>query len=127
MSDLVFKTATELAEIIREKTASATEVLEAHLQHIAQRNPMLNAIVTLDEEGARQRAREADAALTQGEVWGPLHGVPVTIKDVFETAGLRTTSSSKPMADYVPQHDATAITRLRAAGAIVLGKTNMPI
>ena len=126
MSDFVFRTATELAEIIREKTAPAVEVLEAHLQQIAKHNPALNAIVTPNEEEARQRAREADAALAQEEVWGPLHGVPVTIKDVFETAGLRTTSSFKPLADYVPQHDATAVARLRAAGAILLGKTNMP-
>jgi len=126
MSALVFRTATELAEIIRQKTASATEVLEAHLQHIARHNSALNAIVTLDEEGARQRAREADAALARGEVWGPLHGVPVTVKDVFETAGLRTTSSFQPLADYVPQQDATVVARLRAAGAVLLGKTNMP-
>jgi amidase len=125
-SDLVFRTATELAEIIRQKTASATEVLEAHLQQIARHNPTLNAIVTLDEEAARQRAREADAALARGEVWGPLHGVPVTVKDAFETAGLRTTSSFRPLADYVPQRDATVVARLRAAGAVLLGKTNMP-
>lgn len=126
MSDLVFKTATELAEIIRQKTASATEVLEAHLQHIARHNPALKAIVTLDEEGARRQAREADATLARGEVWGPLHGVPVTVKDVFETAGLRTTSSFQPLADYIPAQDATVVARLRAAGAVLLGKTNMP-
>jgi amidase len=126
MNDLVFRTATELAKLIREKSASAQEVLEAHLRHIAEHNPNLNAIVTLNEEKARQRAEQADAALARGEVWGPLHGVPVTIKDVFETAGLRTTSSFKPLADYVPQQDATPVARLRAAGAIILGKTNMP-
>ena len=126
MDDLVFCTATELAKIIREKTASASEVFEAHLSHIAKHNPNLNAIVTLNEEAVRKRAKEADKALTRGEVWGPLHGVPVTIKDVFETAGLRTTSSFKPLANHVPQQDATVVARLRAAGAVVLGKTNMP-
>jgi amidase len=127
MSDLIFRTASELAAIIREKGASAVEVLEAHLDRIARHNRALNAIVTPNEDAARQRAREADAALARGEVWGPLHGVPVTVKDVFETAGLRTTSSFKPLADYVPQQDATVVARLRAAGAILLGKTNMPM
>jgi amidase len=101
--------------------------MQAHLSHIAQHNPALNAIVTLDEERALQRAKEADAALARGEIWGPLHGVPVTIKDAFETAGLRTTSSFPPLANYVPKRDATIVARLRAAGAIILGKTNMPI
>lgn len=127
MSEFVFRTATELAQIIREKTATAVDVLEDHLQQIARHNPALNAIVTPNEEEARQRAREADEALARDEVWGPLHGVPVTVKDVFETAGLRTTSSFKPLADYIPRHDATAVARLRDAGAILLGKTNMPM
>jgi amidase len=126
MDDLVFRTATELARLMREKSASAQEVLEAHLRHIAAHNPGLNAIVTPNEQEARHRAELADAAWARGEVWGPLHGVPVTIKDVFETAGLRTTSGFKPLADYVPQQDATPVARLRAAGAIILGKTNMP-
>ncbi len=127
MSELVYSTATELAKMIRERTVSASKVLDAHLERIAQHNPALNAIVTPNEEAARQRATEADTALDRGEVWGPLHGVPVTIKDVFETAGLRTTSSFQPLADYVPRQDATAVARLRAAGAIILGKTNMPV
>jgi amidase len=126
MDELVFRTATELAGIIREKNASAQEVLEAHLSHIAQHNPGLNAIVTPNAEKARQRAAQADAVLARGEVWGPLHGVPVTFKDAFETAGLRTTSSFKPLADYVPAQDATPVARILAAGAVTLGKTNMP-
>jgi amidase len=126
MKEFVFCTATELARIIREKTASAAEVLDAHLQHIARHNSDLNAIVTLNEKEARQRAHESDVALARGEVWGPLHGVPITIKDVFETAGLRTTSSFKPLAEHIPTQDATVVARLRAAGAILLGKTNMP-
>lgn len=127
MTDLVFLSASRLAKAIRDKEASAVEVLEAHLGQVARQNPRLNAIVTLDEERARQRAREADEALARGETWGPLHGVPVTIKDSFETAGLRTTSSYGPLARYVPQQDAAVVARLRAAGAIVLGKTNMPV
>ncbi len=127
MSELVYATATELAKMIRERDVSPLKVLDAHLERIAQHNPALNAIVTLNQDAARQRATEADAALDRGEVWGPLHGVPVTIKDVFETAGLRTSSSYKPLADYVPRRDATVVARLRAAGAIILGKTNMPM
>jgi hypothetical protein len=88
MSNLIFTTAQELATSIRQRQVSATEVLEAHLAQIAKYNPPLNAIVTLDEERARTRAKEADIALARGDVWGPLHGVPITIKDAIETAGL---------------------------------------
>ena len=86
--------------------------MDAHLEQIANHNPKLNAIVTLDLENARKRALEADVALAKGENWGPLHGVPVTIKDVFETAGLRTTSSFKPLENYVPKQDATIVARV---------------
>lgn len=126
MSDLVFRTAQGLADAIRHREVSATEVLEAHLRHIDQHNPRLNAIVTLDEEQARQRAKEADAALAMGELWGPLHGVPVTVKDGFETADLRSTNSQKSLANHVPKEDATVVARLRVAGAVILGKTNLP-
>jgi amidase len=127
IKDLVFAPAHELAATIHARRVSAVEVLDAHLAQIALANPALNAIVTLDEEGARKRAREADAALARGEVWGPLHGVPVTIKDSFATAGLRTTSGYPPLTDYIPVEDATVVARLKAAGAIVLGKTNLPL
>jgi amidase len=126
MNNLVFTTAQELARSISQRQASATEVLEAHLQQIARHNRALNAIVTPDEERARTRAREADAALARGDLWGPLHGVPITIKDSIETAGLRTTSGFPPLAEYVPATDAPVVARLRAAGAIILGKTNLP-
>ena len=126
MDELTVLTATELASLIRERRASSQEVLDAHLGQIARHNPAVNAIVTLDEEQARRRAKEADQALARGEIRGPLHGVPVTIKDVFETAGLRTTSSFKPLANYVPKQDATVVARLRGAGAIIMGKTNTP-
>ena len=102
MNDLVFTTAQELARNIRQRRASATEVLDAHLQQIARHNQALNAVVTLDEERARARAREADAALARGDLWGALHGVPVTIKDSIETAGLRTTSGFPPSSTCRP-------------------------
>jgi len=94
MNELVFASASELAAMIRLRQVSATEILEAHLRQIERHNPRLNVIVTLDTERARARAREADSALARGEVWGPLHGVPVTIKDGFATAGIRTTSGT---------------------------------
>jgi amidase len=127
MGDLVFRTACALARIIRQREASAEEVLDAHLSQIAKHNQPLNAVVTLDEEGARRRAREADEALARGDVWGPLHGVPVTVKDCFETAGLRTTSGFPPLKEHVPKEDATVVARLRAAGAVVMGKTNLAL
>ena len=86
----------------------------------------MNAVVTLDADGARRRAAEADRALAEGVLWGPLHGVPITIKDSFDTAGLRTASGYRPFARRVPLEDATPVARLREAGAIILGKTNLP-
>jgi amidase len=121
-----FSSASELAAALRARRISARALIESHLTRIARHNPSLNAICTLDEAGARRRAQEADAALARGEVWGPLHGVPMTIKDALETAGLRTTGGHPPLKDYVPAHDAPAVARLRAAGAILLGKTNVP-
>jgi amidase len=125
MQSLILSTATELAAAIREGQVSSTEVLEAHLAQIARHNPALNAIITLDEEGARQRAREADAALARGELWGPLHGLPMTLKDGHSTAGIRTTAGYPPLANYVPTEDGTVAARLKAAGAIIMGKTNV--
>lgn len=125
MNESVFKSAVELAQLIRDRQVSAIEVLEAHLAQIARYNPKLNAICTLNEANARIRAKQADEALAKGENWGALHGVPVTIKDIFETAGIRTTAGYIPLKDYVPQEDATVVSRLKATGAIILGKTNM--
>jgi amidase len=125
MSDLVFTSAVELAQMIRDRAVSSVEVLDAYLNQIAQHNAKLNAICTLDEANARASAKQADEALAKGENWGALHGVPITIKDIFETAGLRTTAGYIPLKDYVPQQDATAVARLRSAGAVILGKTNM--
>ncbi|MBW4551143.1 MAG: amidase [Aphanocapsa sp. GSE-SYN-MK-11-07L] len=125
MSDLVFQPAHQLAQMIRDRQVSAIEVLEAHLAQIAKHNSKLNAICILDEDNARTRAKQADQALENGEIWGALHGVPITIKDIFETAGLRTTAGYIPLKDYIPQQDATAVSRLRSAGAVIIGKTNL--
>lgn len=123
--DIVFSSATDLADAIRSGRISAVEVLEAHLAQIERHNPALNAVVTLDVGRAHERARAADAALARGEVWGPLHGVPFTLKDAHATAGVRTTSGFPPLAEQVPREDGTVAARLKAAGAILVGKTNV--
>ncbi|MGB0562431.1 MAG: amidase [Spirulinaceae cyanobacterium] len=125
MDALTFLPAHQLAQLIRDRTLSVVEVVESHLAQIEQHNPQLNAVCTLAAEQARHQAQQADAALDQGELWGPLHGVPVTIKDIFATANLRTTAGYIPLRDYLPTTDAAAVARLRAAGAIILGKTNL--
>jgi amidase len=124
MFSILFAPAHQLAQLIRDRQVSAVEVIEAHLAQIDRHNPQLNAICTLDAENALTRAKAADLALDRGENWGRLHGVPITVKDIFETAGLRTTAGYIPLKDYIPQQDATIVGRLRAAGAIVLGKSN---
>jgi amidase len=115
-----------VAAALRRRDLSAVELVESALQRIERHNPAVNAIVTLDSDRARERAGEADRALARGEWWGPLHGVPITVKDTFETAGLRTTSGTSLLEQYVPQRDAVVVERLRRAGAVLLGKTNTP-
>src|SRR5256714_12157060 len=123
--DIPFSTTTQIAAAIRAGDVSATQVLEAHLAQIEKTNSKLNAVITMDAERARERAREADEALARGQVWGPLHGVPFTLKDAHATAGMRTTTGFPPLADYVPQEDSTVTARLKAAGGILIGKTNV--
>src|SRR5258708_8415205 len=121
--DIVFSSTTQLAAAIRAGRVSATEVLEAYLAQIATHNPTLNAIITMDAQRAYERAREADKALARGEVWGPLHGVPFTLKDAHATAGMRTTTRFPPFANYVPQEDSPVAAPLQAAGGILIGTT----
>jgi amidase len=123
---IITSSASELASAIRAKKLTSKEIVEAHLERIAAVNPKLNAIVQLTADTARKEAEEADTALARGEVKGPLHGVPMTIKDTLETSGVICTGGTKGRASYVPKADATAVARLRAAGAIFLGKTNVP-
>jgi len=124
MTDLTFVPAHQLARMIRDRRVSAVEVLDAYLAQIAKHNSKLNAICTLDEATARNKALQADNALAKGEIWGSLHGVPITIKDFFETQDLRTIAGYSPLRDYVPKQDATVVRRLRSAGAVLIGKTN---
>jgi len=126
MDKLIYASASELARAIRAEEVSSEEVIEAHLQRIEEVNPKLNAVVQLTAEAARAQAREAAAALKRGEIKGPLHGVPMTIKDNLETADVICTAGTKGRASYVPTEDATVVKRLRDAGAILLGKTNLP-
>ena len=123
MNDLNTKAIAQLAELVRSQQASPVEVVQAHLDRIEQINPALNAIVTL-APNLLDQASEAESAVMRGGKLGLLHGVPITIKDTIETAGLRTTSGSMMRADFVPTRDAQAVARLKAAGAIILGKTN---
>src|SRR3954451_2941981 len=124
--DLTRETACELAALIADKVVSPVEVLDAHLETIARVNPKLNAIVTLVADAARASAEQAEAAVMRGDKLGGLHGLPVVIKDITPTAGIRTTFGSPLFKDYVPGEDAEAVRRLKASGAIVLGKTNTP-
>ena len=123
---LTQKTAGELVSLIKAREITPVEVLDAHLAVIARVNPKLNAIVTLAADQAREAALRAGDAVMRGEATGPLHGLPIGIKDVTPTAGIRTTYGSPLYQDHVPAEDAEAVRRLKAAGAIVLAKTNTP-
>jgi amidase len=126
MDELAFRSATALEAAIRDRSVSCRELLELYLQRIDRLNPSLNAVVTLDRDRARAAAKRADDRTVAGDELGPLHGLPVTIKDAIETAGIRSTGGARELAEHVPTADAPAVARLRAAGAIVYGKTNVP-
>lgn len=126
MDEITSQSAVKLAECLRTGKISAVEAVEAHLARIAAVNPRLNAVVQLTAETARAEARALDADLARGVVRGPLHGVPMTIKDSFETAGVRSTCGTLGLAEHVPAEDATVVARLKDAGAVLLGKTNTP-
>lgn len=127
MTDLHFLPAVELCRLLGTGEVSSVELLDHFLRRVDEVNGDLNAVVALDAERARARAAEADAARARGDRWGPLHGLPITIKDAFETEGLVTTSGAPALREHVPTSDADAVARLKAAGAIVFGKTNLPL
>jgi amidase len=124
--DIAWWPATEQLAALRAGQISSAELLELYLSRINRHNGALNAIITIDVDAAADAARAADAAQSRGERLGVLHGLPITIKDSYETAGLRTVCGRPDLADYVPTRDAEAVSRLRRAGAVILGKTNMP-
>jgi aspartyl-tRNA(Asn)/glutamyl-tRNA(Gln) amidotransferase subunit A len=125
-SELCYLPATELAVAIRSKRVSPVEVVDAVLARIERLNPRLNAYCTVTAAAARAAAKEAEAAVMRGETLGPLHGIPVSIKDLVLTKGVRTTHGSKLYEQFIPEDDAPVVERLKAAGAIILGKTNTP-
>ena len=124
--EMIFASATEQAKAIREKQISSEELVRACIRRIEEVNPKLNALVQLPAATALAQAREADRALAQGEIKGLLHGVPFTLKDAIETEGVICTAGTLGRAAYVPQEDASVVKRLRAAGGVLLGKTNCP-
>ena len=126
MDDLIYSSAIDLAAAVRSKRVSAVELTQAFLSRISAVNPALNAVVQCREEGAIADARLADDALARGDDVGLLHGVPMTLKDCFETRGVITTAGTTGLAGHVPERDATVTARLRRAGAILLGKTSVP-
>lgn len=127
MSELHFRSATELCHALRRKEVSSVELLDHTLARVATLNPRINAVVHVAAERARERARAADAARAHGESWGALHGLPITIKDSFEVAGMPCASGAPELAKHVPAKHATAVQRLTDAGAVVFGKTNLPL
>ena len=123
---LTHLSATKLAQLIASREVSAEEVARAYLARIAEVNPKLNAIVQVDPQRILAEARQADSDLTRGMNRGPLHGVPFTMKDQLQTKGIITTNGCPELKDYVPTEDATVVKRLKDAGGILLGKTNVP-
>ena len=122
--EICYLSAIEMAEAIRKKKLSPLEIMKAVLQRIEQLNPKVNAYCTIVAENALEQARQAEAKVMKKEKLGPLHGVPVSIKDVIFTRGIRTTAGSRIYESFVPQQDAIAVERLKSAGAIIIGKTN---
>lgn len=126
MDTLVYRSATELAALIRNKEVTSIEVMKAHLSQIKRHNNALHAIIQLFEGEALALAAEADEALTRGKLWGPLHGVPITVKEQFWVKGTPSTINSKYLKDFVAPEDGILVTRIKQAGGVILGKTNIP-
>src|SRR4030081_600348 len=126
MRDIIGAPASWIPRAIKTKKVSSLEVVRAHLEHIHTVNPRLNAVVFATGESALKQARTADRKNRGRAVLGPLHGVPFTAKDIFDTAGLPTTAGLRMLRSNIPDRDATVIARMRAAGAILLGKNNCP-
>jgi len=125
MMKLTELTITEAAKLIKAREVSPVELTEAHLVRIERVNPQLNCFITLTAYGALDEARRAEETIGEGDYLGPLHGIPLAVKDLYETAGVPTTAGSTFLADYVPEEDCVAVLKLKAAGAINLGKLNM--
>ncbi|MBU3914635.1 amidase, partial [bacterium] len=127
MNEWAFQSATDLANAIKNKKISSADLLEIYIERTNRLNPKINAIITTDFDTARKKAKKADKALEAGENWGPLHGLPITIKDNLEVIGMPCTAGSPDLKDYVPSRNADVVQALLDAGAIVFGKTNLPL
>jgi amidase len=127
VSELAYSSAVAVADRILQREISSREAVDYFLARVETLDKRINSVVTIDAERARTEADAADAALARGDQRGPLHGVPMTIKDSFQTAGMRTTSGAPELASFIPTEDAWPVARLREAGAIIFGKTNLPI
>jgi len=127
MSEQAFRSATALAAAIRARKIGCRELLEHYLERVERHNPALNAIIVTDLRRARQRADEADTALARGESWGPLHGLPMTVKESFDVVGMPTTWGLTELRDNIANANALAVDQLLAAGAVIYGKTNVPV
>jgi amidase len=125
--DTSFRSAKDLAADIRKKKIGCLELLDLYLTRVEKHNPALNAIIAMDLEGARKRARAADRALARKQVWGPLHGVPMTIKESYDVVGMPTTWGVPELKGNLPPRNALAVDRLLGAGVVLFGKTNVPI
>ncbi len=125
--ELVYQSAATLAHRIRLREVSSREALEAFLERVSKLDGQINSVVTIDAERAGREAAAADAAIMRDEPLGALHGVPMTVKDSWQTVGMRTTSGAPELAEFVPEKDAWPVARLRDAGAIIFGKTNLPL
>ena len=123
--DLCYLSALELGTLLRKRQVSATEIVQAMLARIQALDGQMHAYITVMADEALSAARRLDAELAAGQDRGPLHGIPVAVKDLYDTAGTRTTSGSKIFADRVPEQDATSVARLREVGAVIIGKTNL--
>ena len=121
-----FKSAVEMVSAIKQGRTTSVELLNLHLDRIQRYNDDINAIVAMNIDDARQRAAEADRAIEEGRDWGLLHGLPMTVKDVFEVVGMPATSGDPKLKGYIPDHNAIAVQRLIDAGAVIFGKTNVP-
>ncbi|HTV88343.1 MAG TPA: amidase family protein, partial [Stellaceae bacterium] len=127
MDDLAFAAAARLAAMIRDRRIGCLELLDHYLARAERHNPALNAIVAWQVEQARERARAADAALARDDIWGPLHGVPMTVKESFDVVGLPSTWGNPAWQDNAAAENATLVERLLRAGAVIFGKTNVPL
>lgn len=127
MDEWAFQSATKLTQAIRDRLVSSTDLLELYIERYERLNPKINAIVATNLETARSRARQADEALARGENWGPLHGLPITIKDSMEVVGMPCTWGHPPFKDFMPKRNAAAVQPLLDAGAVIFGKTNLPL